>query len=82
MSLLELPNRKTRLDTIANLWRKTEKYLILVEYGTKGGFQVFLKIIKIFKFINFYKNYISINFIDNIRSPRFYSSNDKYSAKT
>ncbi|KAK0091886.1 hypothetical protein PV326_002576 [Microctonus aethiopoides] len=40
MSLLELPNRKTRLDIIANLWRKTEKYLILVEYGTKGGFQI------------------------------------------
>ncbi|KAK0166783.1 hypothetical protein PV327_004268 [Microctonus hyperodae] len=40
MSLLELPNRKTRLDIISSLWRKTEKYLVLVEYGTKGGFQI------------------------------------------
>ncbi|XP_070152107.1 ribosome assembly protein METTL17, mitochondrial isoform X2 [Polyergus mexicanus] len=37
-SLFELPSQQFRLETILKLWKKTEKYLIIVEEGTKAGF--------------------------------------------
>lgn len=39
-SLFELPSSKVRLETIMNLWNKTEKYLVLTEVGTNAGFQL------------------------------------------
>lgn len=39
-TLFELPSRKTRIETIASLWRKTEKYLVLIDLGSKSGFKV------------------------------------------
>nr|XP_015833913.1 PREDICTED: methyltransferase-like protein 17, mitochondrial [Tribolium castaneum] len=39
-TLLELPSRQARLDTILNLWNKTQKYLVVVDHGTNAGFQV------------------------------------------
>uniref|UniRef100_A0A6G1SNU8 Methyltransferase-like protein 17, mitochondrial n=1 Tax=Aceria tosichella TaxID=561515 RepID=A0A6G1SNU8_9ACAR len=37
-SLLELPNRQLRAQTIENLWQKTNDLLVIVERGNKGGF--------------------------------------------
>ncbi|KAL6425596.1 hypothetical protein ACFW04_009619 [Cataglyphis niger] len=37
-SLFELPSQQFRLETILKLWKKTEKYLIIVEEGTNAGF--------------------------------------------
>lgn len=37
-SLLELPNRELRAQTIENLWNKTNDLLVIVERGNKGGF--------------------------------------------
>lgn len=39
-SLLELPSRLSRLETVKNLWAKTAKYLVLIEFGTSSGFKV------------------------------------------
>lgn len=39
-SLLELPSFQSRLQTLVNLWNKTEKYLVVVEQGTNTGFKV------------------------------------------
>ncbi|GFG29146.1 hypothetical protein Cfor_00216 [Coptotermes formosanus] len=39
-TLLELPSARTRLETIINLWNKTNKYFIIVEQGTNAGFKV------------------------------------------
>ncbi|XP_050359605.1 methyltransferase-like protein 17, mitochondrial [Nymphalis io] len=39
-SLFELPNMKSRLETIQKLWNKTENFLIIVEHGTNAGFRV------------------------------------------
>ncbi|CAL7933606.1 unnamed protein product [Xylocopa violacea] len=39
-SLLELPHQESRLKTILKLWRKTERYLIIVEHGTGAGFRI------------------------------------------
>lgn len=39
-SLIELPNRKTRLDVIKNLWERCTGYLILIELGTNTGFKL------------------------------------------
>jgi ribosomal protein RSM22 (predicted rRNA methylase) len=39
-TLLELPSARTRLETILNLWNKTDKYLVIVEHGTNAGFKV------------------------------------------
>ncbi|XP_050311793.1 methyltransferase-like protein 17, mitochondrial [Anthonomus grandis grandis] len=39
-SMMELPSMETRLDTILNLWNKTQKYLVVVEQGTNAGFKV------------------------------------------
>lgn len=39
-SLFELPNMKSRLETIQKLWNKTEEFLIIIENGTNCGFQI------------------------------------------
>jgi ribosomal protein RSM22 (predicted rRNA methylase) len=39
-TLMELPSARTRLETIMNLWNKTNKYLVIVERGTNAGFRV------------------------------------------
>ncbi|KAJ0169801.1 hypothetical protein K1T71_014407 [Dendrolimus kikuchii] len=39
-TLFELPNMKSRLETVQNLWNKTEDYLIIVEQGTNAGFTI------------------------------------------
>ncbi|XP_076764349.1 ribosome assembly protein METTL17, mitochondrial [Xylocopa sonorina] len=39
-SLLELPDQNSRFKTILKLWLKTERYLIIVEQGTRVGFTV------------------------------------------
>ncbi|XP_076241411.1 ribosome assembly protein METTL17, mitochondrial [Calliopsis andreniformis] len=39
-SLMELPNQKSRMEVIAKLWYKTEHYLIIVEQGTRAGFDL------------------------------------------
>lgn len=39
-SLIELPNRKTRLETLTNLWTRCTGYLVLVELGTNTGFKL------------------------------------------
>ncbi|XP_014358068.2 methyltransferase-like protein 17, mitochondrial [Papilio machaon] len=39
-SLFEMPNMKTRLETIQKLWNKTEDFLIIVEQGTNAGFKI------------------------------------------
>ncbi|XP_063221361.1 methyltransferase-like protein 17, mitochondrial isoform X2 [Bacillus rossius redtenbacheri] len=39
-SLLELPSSQSRLQTILSLWKKTQKFLVLVEQGTNAGFKV------------------------------------------
>lgn len=39
-SLFELPNAEARLQTVANLWQKTDNYLVLVENGTRSGFSI------------------------------------------
>ncbi|XP_024944255.1 methyltransferase-like protein 17, mitochondrial isoform X2 [Cephus cinctus] len=39
-SLMELPNTESRLQTILKLWRKTNKYLVIVEQGTNAGFKL------------------------------------------
>lgn len=31
---------KNRFETILNLWNKTKKYIVLVEMGTKAGFNL------------------------------------------
>ncbi|CAH1098644.1 unnamed protein product [Psylliodes chrysocephalus] len=39
-SMFELPSLQSRLETVVNLWNKTEKYLVIVEQGTNAGFKV------------------------------------------
>ncbi|XP_063700623.1 methyltransferase-like protein 17, mitochondrial [Culicoides brevitarsis] len=39
-SLIELPNRKARLETLANLWARCSGYLVLIELGTNTGFKL------------------------------------------
>ncbi|KAJ8922406.1 hypothetical protein NQ315_004352 [Exocentrus adspersus] len=39
-SMMELPSLADRLQTIINLWNKTERYLIIVEQGTNAGFKI------------------------------------------
>ncbi|XP_053618886.1 methyltransferase-like protein 17, mitochondrial [Plodia interpunctella] len=39
-SLFEMPDMKTRLETIQKLWNKTENYLVIVEHGSNAGFRV------------------------------------------
>lgn len=37
-SLLELPDAKSRLQTVRTLWNKCDRFLVLVEQGTRAGF--------------------------------------------
>lgn len=37
---MELPSLQTRLETVLNLWNKTQNYLVIVEQGTNAGFKV------------------------------------------
>lgn len=39
-SLFELPDIKNRFETLLNLWNKTKKYIVLVEMGTRAGFNL------------------------------------------
>jgi len=39
-SLIELPNRKNRLEVLTNLWTRCNGYLVLVEMGTNAGFKL------------------------------------------
>lgn len=39
-ALVDLPTRKSRLQTLLNLWNKSVNYLVLVERGTKSGFEL------------------------------------------
>ncbi|XP_041968664.1 methyltransferase-like protein 17, mitochondrial [Aricia agestis] len=39
-TLFEMPNMKSRLETIQKLWNKTEDFLIIVEEGSNAGFQI------------------------------------------
>ncbi|XP_053597776.1 methyltransferase-like protein 17, mitochondrial [Microplitis demolitor] len=39
-TLMELPSRKSRIETILNLWRRADRYLVLVEQGTNAGFKL------------------------------------------
>ncbi|XP_011495145.1 PREDICTED: methyltransferase-like protein 17, mitochondrial [Ceratosolen solmsi marchali] len=39
-SFMELPNTRQRLEVITKLWKKTRKYLVIVEQGTNNGFKV------------------------------------------
>jgi len=39
-TLFELPDIKTRFETLLNLWNKTKKYIVLVEMGTRAGFNL------------------------------------------
>lgn len=36
----ELPDLKTRLDTILTLWKKCDGYIVLIENGTNAGFKL------------------------------------------
>ncbi|KAL3275930.1 hypothetical protein HHI36_020664 [Cryptolaemus montrouzieri] len=39
-SLMELPSLKNRLEVVRNLWKKTTKYLVVVEQGTNSGYKI------------------------------------------
>ncbi|XP_030756329.1 methyltransferase-like protein 17, mitochondrial [Sitophilus oryzae] len=39
-SLLELPSLESRMQTVLNLWNRTQKYLIIVEQGSNASFRV------------------------------------------
>lgn len=49
---MDLPDTKNRLNVISKLWRKTSKYLVIVEQGTNAGFKesIFLLIINFLRF--------------------------------
>uniref|UniRef100_A0A023FLU9 Putative methyltransferase-like protein 17 mitochondrial n=1 Tax=Amblyomma cajennense TaxID=34607 RepID=A0A023FLU9_AMBCJ len=36
-TLMELPNAQRRLETVASLWGKTSRFLVLIENGTQAG---------------------------------------------
>ncbi|CAH1791421.1 unnamed protein product [Owenia fusiformis] len=38
-SLMELKHTKDRLEVVESLWKRTNGYLVLVEYGSNAGFQ-------------------------------------------
>lgn len=66
-SLLELPSTSTRIDTLINLWNKTDKYLVLVEYGTNGGFRVCIKYVCIDRCCNIRIIFIWLQVINEAR---------------
>uniref|UniRef100_A0A1B6D0H8 Methyltransferase-like protein 17, mitochondrial n=2 Tax=Clastoptera arizonana TaxID=38151 RepID=A0A1B6D0H8_9HEMI len=39
-SLFELPSSHSRLETLLNLWNKTQEYLIVIEQGTAPGYKL------------------------------------------
>lgn len=39
-SLFELPDIKTRVELLMNLWNRCDGYLVVVESGTKAGFSL------------------------------------------
>lgn len=39
-TLMELENQQKRLEAILNLWNKCSGYLVIIEEGTKHGFQL------------------------------------------
>lgn len=39
-TLMELPDLKTRLQTLLTLWKKCDGYMVLVENGTNAGFNL------------------------------------------
>lgn len=39
-TLNELPDLKTRLDTILTLWKKCDGYIVLIENGSNAGFKL------------------------------------------
>lgn len=42
-SLFELPDMESRLRTLDVLWRKTARYLVIVEAGTNAGYKIVLE---------------------------------------
>lgn len=42
-TLSELPHAKEREEAVVTLWRKTSSYLVLVENGTKEGYQMLME---------------------------------------
>ena len=42
-SLLELPSLASRVQTIENLWHKTDDLLVIIEHGKKPGFMAVLE---------------------------------------
>lgn len=42
-TLLELPSFKDRMEIVAQLWSKTEKYLVLIEDGNSAGYQAIME---------------------------------------
>lgn len=39
-SLFELPDMRTRFETLLNLWNKANNYIVLIEMGTRAGFEI------------------------------------------
>lgn len=39
-ALMELPDLKTRLETLLTLWNKCDGYMVLIESGTNAGFSL------------------------------------------
>lgn len=37
---MELPDLKTRIETLLTLWNKCDGYLVLIEPGTNAGFSL------------------------------------------
>lgn len=37
---MELPDLKTRIETLLKLWDKCDGYLVLIERGTNAGFSL------------------------------------------
>lgn len=42
-TLMELPNQRSRVQVVENLWNKTQDLLILVETGSVAGFATILE---------------------------------------
>ena len=42
-SLLSQPSQKARLELVDSLWKKTSKYLIILDYGSRAGFTAVLE---------------------------------------
>lgn len=42
-TLMELPNQRSRVQVVENLWNKTQDLLVLVEHGSSAGFRTILE---------------------------------------